>query len=189
MYKAHYSAMRNAANTIVSDEDASHDIVQEVFLKLWHRREDLSFILNPRTYLLRAVVNASITYLNKNKNKVRLSNLNTEATVSSESNLDLKALEQTLQTALNKLPARCKAIFVLSRFEGTKNKEIARLLGISVKTVENQMGIALKKLRDDLSPFYNSEFITTALGAGLSILLRFLVSFLLIVFPYCIFKY
>jgi RNA polymerase sigma-70 factor, ECF subfamily len=165
MYKAHYSLLRNTSENIVNDTDASHDIVQEVFLKLWHKKEDPAFILNQRAYLLRSVINASITHLTKNKRTVHLLE-------NSDSALELKELEQNIKIALDKLPAKCKAIFVLSRFEGIKNKEIAELMGISLKTVENQMGIALKKMRADLKPFLSSEFASMALAAGLSVWLK-----------------
>jgi RNA polymerase sigma-70 factor, ECF subfamily len=169
MYKAHYSLLRNTSENIVNDTDASHDIVQEVFLKLWHKKEDPAFILNQRAYLLRSVINASITHLTKNKRTVHLLDSKLEATENSDSALEL---EQNIKIALDKLPAKCKAIFVLSRFEGIKNKEIAELMGISLKTVENQMGIALKKMRADLKPFLISEFASMALAAGLSVWLK-----------------
>jgi RNA polymerase sigma-70 factor (ECF subfamily) len=169
MYRTYYRMLRNAAANIIGDLDASHDIVQEVFLKLWHRREELHAILNPKAYLYRSVINSSITFLENNKPKTGLNELKLEAGSKSDSNVMMKELEIKLQAALDNLPPKCKAIFVLSRFEGLKNKEIAETLGLSLKTVENQMGIALKKLRDDLRSYMNDEFFSLILAAGASL--------------------
>lgn len=168
MYKAHYSRLRSTSENIVNDSAASHDIVQEVFLKLWHKKEDPSFILNQQAYLMRAVINASITYLNKSKRHLKITDYNLEASENSDSALKLKELQLNIKKALDKLPAKCKAIFVLSRFEDLKNKEISEIMGVSIKTVENQMGIALKKMREELKPLFTSEFVSIAIAAGLS---------------------
>src|SRR5690606_3853531 len=68
-------------------------------------------------------------------------------------------LEQRLDHAINSLPPKCRAIFVLSRFEEMKYQEIANHLDISVKTVENQMGIALEKIRNSMAPYLRGEFL------------------------------
>ncbi len=174
MYKAHYDALRNSAQNIIGDHDASHDIVQEVFLKLWHRREELEVILNPKAYLFRSVINASITYLEKNKKSVALLGTELEASRHADSKILFRELEIKVQNALNNLPPKCKAVFVLSRFEELKNKEIAELLGLSVKTVENQMGIAIRKMREELHPYLTKDIIALTMSAGLSILVQFL---------------
>lgn len=176
MYKAHYPALRNTAQNILSDSETSHDIVQEVFLKLWRKGVNPAYMLNQRAYLFKAVVNASITHLHKNKHNIRISQVKTEAAEQISNTLEVKELEENIQQALDKLPAKCKSVFVLSRFEGMKNKDIAIALGISLKTVENQMGIALKKMRDELKHFIGSEFISTALGSGLAVLSQLLFS-------------
>jgi RNA polymerase sigma-70 factor (ECF subfamily) len=174
MYKAHYDALRNSAQHIIGDNDASHDIVQEVFLKLWHRREELNFILNQKAYLFKSVINASITYLEKNKKIVPFLEMEIESPRNADSKMLLKELEVKVQLALNNLPPKCKAVFVLSRFEELKNKEIAELLGLSLKTVENQMGIAIKKMREELHPYLTKDIIALAVSAGLSVLVHFL---------------
>ena len=159
IYKAHYRELRIAAENIISDADAAHDVVQEVFVKLWHRREELGAILNERAYLYKAVINASITYLSGAKKKTSLGDLPVESGSSADQGTMTKELQEKIQKALDALPPKCKAIFVLSRFEGMKNKEIAELMGLSLKTVENQMGIALKKMRDDLKNYLGSGLI------------------------------
>jgi len=152
IYKTHYAILRNVVENIINDKDASHDVVQEVFLKLWRKKDQLDHILNPKAYLFRSAINASITYLENNKDRVHLSHIKIEAPENADSTILVKELEEKIQRALDSLPAKCKAIFVLSRFEGLKYKEIAEHLDISVKTVENQIGIAIKRMRDELKP-------------------------------------
>lgn len=159
VYKTHYKMLRNAAENIIDDHDAAHDVVQEVFVKLWNKKDEISAILNVKAYLFRSVINTSITYLENNKNKIRTDDFRIESQVTTDSGIMAKELENKIQKALNGLPPKCKAIFVLSRFEGLKNKEIAEHLNISLKTVENQMGIALKKMKEDLKPYLTKEFL------------------------------
>lgn len=169
MYKTHYRMLRNAAENIIGDNDAAHDVVQEVFVRLWNKREEIGAILNQKAYLFKSVINASITYLENNKSKVRMGELKIESAGRTDSGVLAKELEAKIQVALNALPPKCKAIFVLSRFDGLKNKEIAQVLGVSLKTVENQMGIALKKMKDELKPFLTREFFL-AFATGLAML-------------------
>lgn len=174
MYKAYYGMLRRSAENIIGDHDASHDIVQEVFVKLWHKRAGLDQVLNQKAYLFRAVVNASVTYLEKNKRQQQLSIVEAGAALDADAKVLLKELELKVQAALNRLPPRCKAVFVLSRYEEMKNKDIAGLLGLSLKTVENQMGIALKKMREELQPYLTKEIIALTMSLGISFLVYFL---------------
>jgi len=163
VYKTHYKMLRNAAENIIGDHDASHDIVQEVFVKLWNKKNEVSAILNIKAYLFRSVINSSLTYLENNKNKIKTDEFRIASQSSTDSKLMAQELESKIQIALNALPPKCKAIFALSRFEGLKNKEIAEHLNLSLKTVENQMGIALKRMKDDLKPYLTREFLVVLL--------------------------
>jgi RNA polymerase sigma-70 factor, ECF subfamily len=121
-------------------------------------------------------VNSSLTYLSNNKKKVQFSDLQFTSE-KSDSGVMVKELEHKIQEALSKLPPKCKTVFVLSRFEERKNKEIAEILGLSIKTVENQMGIALKKLREDLKPYLGKDVLALSFGLGLTaIVLRSLLT-------------
>lgn len=167
VYKSHYKMLRNAAENIIGDKDASHDVVQEVFMKLWNKRQELDHILNIKAYLFKSVINTSLSWLENNKNKSPLPDLKLESGASSDSGILARELETKIQAALNTLPPKCKAIFALSRFEGLKNKEIAEHLGLSLKTVENQMGIALKKMRDDLKQYLTRDLLFLLASLGL----------------------
>jgi RNA polymerase sigma-70 factor, ECF subfamily len=148
----------------VKDQQAAEDIVQDVFLKLWKIRKDIDFAVPLKSYLYRATTNSAINWLNKNKNIVsesEISQLETKnlSPFNAEDNLNIRELEIKIREAIDKLPPKCKAIFVLSRYEGLKYKQIAEHLDVSVKTVENQMSIALEKLRKDLEPYITDDFL------------------------------
>ena len=168
LYKTFYKSLRNAAENIVRDPEAAHDIVQEVFVKLWHRKDDLAFIMHPKAYLYRSVFNTAITYLNNNKKKASIEDSKIEASDTSDSEILTKELLTHIEAAIEKLPPKCKAIFVLSRFEEMKYKEIAETLGLSLKTVENQMGIALSKLKEELKKYMKTDFFSWLFLAGLA---------------------
>ena len=175
LYKSHYTSLRSTAHHIISDRDASHDIIQEVFLKLWDKRDELHNILNKKAYLVKSVINASLRYLETKKPFTSTENLRVETSGGSDTLLAQKELEAKINKALNNLPPRCKTIFTLSRFENMKYKEISEHLGISINTVENQMGIALQKLRFELSTYLTKEFLALAVGIGYAVLMRYLL--------------
>jgi len=174
MYKSHYKALRNAAEQIVGDQDAAHDVVQEVFIKLWHRKDELGVILNERAYLMRSVVNTSITHLSRTKKNRELLDHHAEWDGTTDRGLLEKELQKKIESALDTLPPKCKAIFVLSRLENMKHKEIASLLGLSLKTVENQMGIALKKMKTELTDYFKGENLLL-IAVTLTTLLRYVL--------------
>jgi len=159
MYKEHYKMLRRASENIIGDSDAAHDVVQEVFVKIWNRRGEIDGIINQKAYLYKSVVNSSITYLETQRANTSITDLKLESSGTAESDIMLKELQSRVQEALNALPPKCRAIFVLSRNEGLKNREIAEVLNLSIKTVENQMGIALKKLKEDLKPYLRGDYL------------------------------
>jgi RNA polymerase sigma-70 factor (ECF subfamily) len=170
-YRAHYRQLRNTARQLIGDSDAAHDLVQEVFLKLWNKRNELHAILNTGAYLYRSVVNASLNYLEKNKKRRSTDDLSLPSDLSTEAGVNLRELQEKISEALDSLPPKCRAIFILSRFEEKKNKEIAVILGISLKTVENQMGIALKKMRDGLKSYLQNDLFLIPVISGTMTLL------------------
>jgi len=182
IFKMHYKALCNAANKILDDKDASEDVVQDVFLKLWSKRNELSVIQSIKSYLYRATINTSLNYLESNKKIIRLQDSEFTTAVNGGEELQHKELETKINEAINQLPPKCKVIFVLSRYEGMKYQQIADHLEISIKTVENQMGKALQMLRERLKPFLTHEFIAIATTVGLAALLSFLSVMLLMVF-------
>ena len=158
------------AYNLVRDQDAAKDIVQEVFLKLWKNRDHLDFGDQIRHYLFKATAHTSLNYLRSNKKTIKIEDESSVLTLAASANADdigYKELELRVRQAINKLPPKCKTIYLLSRHEGLKYQEIADTLNLSIKTVENQMGIALEKLREDLKPLLSTEFLAVSTLVGL----------------------
>jgi RNA polymerase sigma-70 factor (ECF subfamily) len=157
VFKQYFKNLHAYACSIVQEEAAAEEIVQNIFYKIWEKAGQLTITPPVAAYLYRAVNNESINYL-KHK-KVRLSHrehtlyhMKGQADSASKKVLHGE-LEKRLRKAMNELPEQCRIIFQLSRFEELRYREIAGQLGISVKTVENQMGKALKILRTRLADF------------------------------------
>jgi RNA polymerase sigma-70 factor, ECF subfamily len=154
VFKRYYKPLYAYACTMVKETSAADDMVQQVFYRLWNSAERVNIQSSIAAYLYRAVYNESLNYL-KHRQIVATHQKETAPTMKSERDTAAgkiinKELEQKLQQALNALPEQCRTVFQLSRFENLKYYEIAERLGISVKTVENQMGKALKIMRAQL---------------------------------------
>ncbi len=140
------------ARTLVMDEDKAKDILQEIWVDYWQRRNKID-PANIRAYLFRAVKYKTYNYLRDHKfNHVQLEAIHTLADVVPEQDTEDHAylFASFIEPSLERLPSRCQSIFKLSRIEGYSNDEIARLLNISKRTVENQISLAMKRLRTDL---------------------------------------
>jgi RNA polymerase sigma-70 factor (ECF subfamily) len=148
-----YIPLCQFAQKFVNDHNIAEDIVQDNFVYLWENWARLVKIDSVKAYMFTAVKNKSITYLQKKYIKNTLhqiedyqdSMIDNQHPTALEL-LECQELEAILERALNQLPERCRTIFTMKRFSGKSNKEIAKDLGISVKTVEAQMTIAIKKL-------------------------------------------
>ena len=149
LFREHYKGLHAYATTILKNEDAAEDVVQNNFMRLWKMREGGKMPDSPAAYLYRAVYNESLNILKHEKVKMahQQYTLHSAPGESAAAGGDLRALEARLDAALRELPEACRSIFQMSRFEDLKYREIADRLGISVKTVETQMGKALRMLR------------------------------------------
>jgi RNA polymerase sigma-70 factor (ECF subfamily) len=136
------------------------NIVQEAFLKLWEQRKNIKVGTVLNAYLYKSVRNICLNYLrhlkvvDKHAGQMNELSLNYDALKdkSAERLLEAEIMER-LQSAIEKMTPQCRNVFVLSRFENKTYKEIAAELGIAEKTVENQMGKALKVARMELKEF------------------------------------
>jgi RNA polymerase sigma-70 factor, ECF subfamily len=163
VFREQNKSLCDLAYNVVRDKDAAQDIVQEVFLRLWKNREGLSFGDKIRHYLFKATAHYALNHLRYNKKIIKVSDdapLQNLVAASDTEEIGYKELEIRVRHAIDRLPPKCRAIYLLSRHEGLKYAEIADTLNLSVKTVENQMGIALEKLRETLKPFLSIEFLT-----------------------------
>lgn len=130
-------------------EDAS-DVAQEVFIKLWLMRSALPDITSLRFYLYRMSLNQTINFIKKNKSNVRsiLTDIPYDQMV--EDAIDMKDKEAFIAAVVSRMPEQRRKIFIMSRLEHRTNDEIATLLHIKKKTVENHLNLALKELRTAL---------------------------------------
>ena len=154
LFQLHYRALCATAFRIVQDKEIAEDIVQDVFYKLWVKRESLHINTSLKAYLIQSTINRSINYTKKYNNTLSRE-LHFGMETSNDANtteqaLDFKETSGKVEAAIKALPPACRSVFVLSRYENLSYKEIARDLDISVKTVENQMSKALKHLRQRL---------------------------------------
>ncbi|SDZ47735.1 RNA polymerase sigma-70 factor, ECF subfamily [Rhodonellum ikkaensis] len=147
-YQRHWEHLYLKAFSILQDSDVSEDIVQDIFLELWNKRNGLK-IEKPSHYLFTCVKHAVFKILQKQKISDRhLQSISAiDLLIQAEASMDTHEMEQMILNHLDRLPGRCKEIFYLSRFENLGNKEIALQLGISTKTVENQIYRAMKSLK------------------------------------------
>lgn len=155
MFMAHYKHLCAYANRIIRDEDESENVVQALFCKLWEQRSQIEINIGMKPYLYKAVYFGALNKLkqqSKMKEEVDVSKLQ-HAEVQVDNLAQVNELHQAVQEAIAALPEKRREIFTLSRFEQKTYKEIASLLNISIKTVENQMGKALETMRLSLADY------------------------------------
>lgn len=151
VFKEYYNPLCNFAISITSDRKMAQDVVQDVFTKLWDKRNELVINSNEKSYLFQAVKNRSFELLRKRKNEAKINVSDFEESYNQEKELEDQAnkfmLKEFLFNSIRQLPPKCQEIFVLNKVNGLTYSEIADDLNISVKTVENQIGKAYRKLR------------------------------------------
>ncbi|HEY4215495.1 MAG TPA: RNA polymerase sigma-70 factor [Gemmatimonadaceae bacterium] len=154
IFREHYAHLVTFAQGVLRDRTAAEDAAQDVMLELWRRRADLIIQESLRAYLLRATRNRALNQLRHAKVQRNAEpQLAGENSISATGSGKLVAAElrDALTAAVAELPPACREVFQLSRAQGLRYAEIASTLGISVKTVESQMGKALRHLRSRLS--------------------------------------
>jgi len=157
LFKIYCQRLINFSRRYVYEKEMAENIVQDVFLKIWQNRSKLDPSQMIHSYLFTSVKNESLKYLRhldvEKKSKERVLNLN-DIEQTPDEQIDGKEIEIEVYKAIDELPDKCREIFRMNRFDKQKYAEIAVILGISIKTVETQMGRALKKLREKLNHLY-----------------------------------
>ena len=166
LYRQYYPSLRSYAELFL-DEEESEDVVQDVFLNVWLRKEGLDDFQSLQGYLLRSVYNSSLNILKKKGRSndyrsvyeqeieeigYKYYDPDANDVIRKLYNLDLRA---EINAAINSLPARCREVFTLSYLHDMPSKEISLQLGISLSTVDNHFYSALKLLREKLKIHYN----------------------------------
>lgn len=156
IFRAHYAAVVGVAERIAGERAVGEEVGQDVMLELWRRRESLAVDESLRAYLVRAARNRALNHLRHERMKVRTAPHAAGETVTPPDapvRLAEAEIDAAVRAAVSELPERCREVFELSRGQGLRYAEIAGVMGISVKTVEAQMGKALRMLRERLAPW------------------------------------
>jgi len=158
LFRKYYVRLCGFANKFLNDPEEAREIVQEVFMKIWEGREDIDPEDSLQSYLFKIAQNNSLNRLRKLKVESRYVEILKlvyidNSDFSSYESIFTRELSDNIARAISTIPPKCKRVFELSRMEGLKYSEIARLLNISVKTVEAQMSKALNILRLELKDY------------------------------------
>lgn len=166
IFKQYYPKLFRFAYNLIRERTQAEDAVQEVMMNIWNKRQSIKISESLNAYLYMSVRNNCLRAMSKNERKYWLDegmeDDNRFAVDNASDLLHSKDLKGKINDAIELLPPKCALVFKLSRFEEKSYKEIAAMLDISVKTVENQMGKALMLMRKSLAP-YLSEVLSLLL--------------------------
>ncbi|MBP2833550.1 RNA polymerase sigma-70 factor [Aquimarina sp. U1-2] len=160
LFELYYPKLLYVAQSYITNREDAEEIIQDVFLKTWKKRKKITSNVNG--YLFKMTKNLCIDYLRSKKYKLgkiistgQLETFINLSALSDDSAILIveEELAQTIQNGIELLPEKCKRVFIKSRIEGLKNKEISDELNISIKTVENHMSKALRHMRFHLREF------------------------------------
>jgi len=163
-FDKYYRELCNFVNIYLKDEMLAEEVVQDIFVYFWENKQKIKIHSSVKAYLFGASKYKSLNVLRSQKDNL----VWFEAIEVSENYIDeipteqfsgIEEFRKILNDAILQLPEKCREIFLLSKKQELSNKQVAEQLGISVKTVENQMTIALKKLRDSLEPHRDKIFL------------------------------
>jgi len=167
LFREYYVVLCSYSRRYVGRKDVAEEIASDTFMKIWENRESLQINTSVKAYLFQAVCNNSLNYLRKLKKEAILDEYFLEtasenigfASISEEieeQSLTMESINEKIEEAVGLLPEQQQKVFRLKRFEGKKNKEVAEILGLSVKTVEMHLSKATLTLRLKLKDYLPS---------------------------------
>ncbi|MCP4440775.1 MAG: RNA polymerase sigma-70 factor [Aureispira sp.] len=174
IFKKYQPMLVAYSNSYLHSVEDAKGVVQEVFIGVWRNIQNVDKN-KIKAYLFTATRNRSISFIKRQRlptNDVELQDIEHRLKYDGEQDMDVIELQAIIFDEVNRLPPKCKKIFLLSRQEQLSYKEIAAQLGISTKTIENQINIALKRIRKCLE-VYNAAPQTTSMEVLLSLALSF----------------
>ncbi|MDZ7690879.1 MAG: RNA polymerase sigma-70 factor [Balneolaceae bacterium] len=160
IFKAYYKRLNGFARSYVNNGQEAEDIVQEVFLNIWAQRETWDPPGTVKSYLFTAVKNKALNVIrhrrimDETEEEVTRTFRELKESNTGETDAEVEKLRKDIDEGIERLPDRCRQIFLLNRRSGLTYAEIAQVLDISIGTVNTQMGRALKKLRNYLSDYF-----------------------------------
>lgn len=157
MFRTYYERLCHHATKVLRDADEAEEMVQTVFLGIWEKRQELDINQSLKAYLYRAVHNHCLNRIKhygvRETHRQHTLYAQSDHYEDVEEAIEGSELEARIALIVRNLPEQCQVIFRLSRFEELKYQEIADRLGLSIKTVENQIGKALKIMRRELADY------------------------------------
>lgn len=164
LFNRSYLPVCTTIKRFIQDHALVEDLAQEVFVRFWEKRHTLQINSSLNGYLRRMAINEALGYLRRNR--MYTEDIDEQPDIGGkapdvEKQLLHSELEGQIREAIDKLPPRCRTVFQLSRFEELTYQEIADKMEISIKTVENQMGKALRVLREELQHYLNVLLVLT----------------------------
>lgn len=159
IYITNYEKLFRYSYTIVRDNDTAQDVVQNIFTRLWEKKDELEITTDIVRYLYRSVYNESLNHISGKKTRTRhheqfvAENHKEDSPFADDHVLSEEEISHRIDTVLDQLPPQCQTVFLKSRIDNKKYAEIASELGISIKTVEVHMGKALKIIRKAVGVF------------------------------------
>ena len=162
LFELYVEGLLRFAFSILHSKELAEETVSDVYFKIWVHREKMAGIENFKAYLFTSTRNIALNYLNKEKREkaVSLEDITVSMPINEicpESELITKELKEAIGLAIDHLPERCKLIYSLAKIEQLKYKEIAEILDISVKTIDHQLTIAIKKIGDEIHQYLGEQ--------------------------------
>ncbi|MGV8136966.1 MAG: RNA polymerase sigma-70 factor [Mangrovibacterium sp.] len=166
LFNLYYSRLCFFADKLVHDFDLCRSVVQDVFVDIWINRESLDVHFSLKSFLFQSVKNRALNVLKHRKVEARFveEQQKKNEPFSAQDLIEEAELNDRINSAIHELPLKCREIFILCRFEELRYSEIADRLNISVKTVEMQISIALKKIRQKLTDYQIIQLIIFTLS-------------------------
>lgn len=169
IFKTHFNPLCLFARKYIRDTDVCKEIVHNIFVNIWEKRAGIDLQKNIKSYLFSSVYTRCMNHIRDHKKfdgnaSEHLEVMERATDYDTEQKIGEAELENRIQTAIQTLPEKCREVFCMNRIEGLKYKEIAEKLGISIKTVENQVSKALKVMRENLSDYAKILIIIKLFG-------------------------
>jgi len=163
LFDQHFSDLCNFLLIYLHSKELSEEIALEIFTFIWEKRKTIQIKATFKSFLFSSAKNRAISLYRKEQ-KMMFTSIDFGQTVfrddsSSQQLMENNELREIINKAINKLPEKSKQIYLLAWEDNLSHKEIAEQLGITPKTVENHVGIALRKLRESLNPYYQQIFM------------------------------
>jgi len=181
LFLFYYPKLLAFAKLYLKQPEGAEEVTSELFVKIWIKRDTLSHVLNPEVYLFVSIKNACLNFIRSNRKRKELFSEAVEDSEFHQDHADAmedKELNRLLNEAIAALPEQRRMVFILIKEQGLKADDVARLLGISKRTVENHLYKAIKTLADNISNylgFHPQTKVKKQLHAQLPIMFLFLL--------------